>query len=115
MVAHYQGMHLARQALSAGSSDVAPVTHNMCYTYYVIGKKMQNLTLAVEPDVLLAARKLALERNTTVNRLVRDYLAELVQKDSKRAAALARIRQRMKDGLYEVGKIDWKREDIYER
>ena len=76
---------------------------------------MQNLTLAVEPDVLLAARKLALERGTTVNKLVREYLADLVQKDSKRAAALARIRKRMKDGLYEVGEIDWKREDIYER
>lgn len=76
---------------------------------------MQNLTLAIDGEVLLAARKLALERNTTVNRLVREFLAELVQKDSKRAAALARIKRRMKDGLYEVGKIDWKREDIHER
>ena len=76
---------------------------------------MQNLTLAVEPDVLLAARKLALERGTTVNKLVREFLGELVRKDSKRAAALARIKRRMKKGLYEVGEIDWKREDIYER
>ena len=37
---------------------------------------MKNVTLAVEEDVLAAARKYAAARKTTVNGLVRDYLRQ---------------------------------------
>ncbi len=50
---------------------------------------MKNLTLALEEDILLAARKLALDRNTTVNKLVREYLRNFVEEQSRRKAALA--------------------------
>ncbi len=76
---------------------------------------MKNLTLAVEEDVLLEARKLALERKTTVNQLVRDYLAQLVEEQGRRKASLARLRQHMHAGLFEVGVIGWRREDLHDR
>lgn len=76
---------------------------------------MKNLTLAVEEDVLLEARKLALERGTTVNRLVRDHLKQLVEEQGRRRAALQRLRGRMERGLYEVGDETWQRETLYER
>ena len=76
---------------------------------------MKNLTLAVEEDVLLEARKLALERNTTVNQLVREYLAQLVEEQGRRKASLARLRGHMHGGLFEVGEIGWRREDLHDR
>lgn len=76
---------------------------------------MKNLTLAIDEDILLAARKLALERNTTVNQLVRDYLASLANQNDRRQAARERILRFMKDKRVEVGDVTWSREDLYER
>lgn len=76
---------------------------------------MKNLTLAIDEDILLAARKLALERNTTVNQLVRDYLASLANQNDRRQAARERILRFMKDKRVEVGDVTWSRDDLYER
>lgn len=76
---------------------------------------MKNVTLAVEEEILLAARKLALERNTTVNKLIREYLKQLVEEDTSRQAALESLGRLMKKGIVEVGQKDWKRADLYER
>jgi hypothetical protein len=81
----------------------------MCYTYYV-----KNITLAIEEDLLLQARKLALERDTTVNRLVRDFLAQIVNQDNRRQAARAQMRQFMRSKRVHVGRRKWTREDLYE-
>ena len=76
---------------------------------------MRNLTLSVDEVILLEARKIALERNTSVNRLIREYLADLVRQEGRRKAALSRLSAAMKDGLYTVGKVEWSREDLHER
>ncbi len=52
--------------------------------------EMKNITLAVDDEVLAAVRKLAAERNTTVNGLVRDYLTSLAEQVRKEAGARAR-------------------------
>ena len=76
---------------------------------------MKNVTLAVEEEILQAARKLALDRNTTVNKLVREYLKRLVEEDSRRELALERLGRLMKDGIVEVGEKSWKRTDLHDR
>lgn len=76
---------------------------------------MRNLTLAIEDEVLEAARRLALERGTTVNQLVRDYLADLVARGDRRRSAGERLKRAMREQLVEVGPQTWKREDLYER
>ena len=76
---------------------------------------MRNLTLSVDETVLLEARKIALERDTSVNALVRDFLVDLVRQDGRRKAALARLTEAMSDGLYTVGEVDSTREDLHER
>jgi len=90
------------------------VTHNPCYTG-IVAKRKQNLTLAIEEDLLLAARKVALDRRTSVNRLVREYLAALVEQPSRRRLARARLRKAFEAGLVEVGDRRWSRDDLYER
>ena len=79
---------------------------------------MKNITLAVEDDVLAAVRKLAAERETTVNGLVRDYLKSLAKQASKDDAARAR-QELVRLSETTTGRLpdDWKwnREELYDR
>jgi hypothetical protein len=75
----------------------------------------QNVTLVVEEDLLLAARKVALEQRTSVNQLVREYLAALVEEPSRKRLARARLRKAFEAGLVEVGDRNWSRDDLYVR
>lgn len=76
---------------------------------------MRNLTLAIEDDLLAAARRLALERGTTVNQLVREHLMELIAREDRRQGAAERLKLAMREELVEVGPRTWTREDLYER
>ena len=76
---------------------------------------MRNLTLAIEDEVLETARRLALERGTTLNQLVRDHLADLVAREGRRRAAAERLKLAMREELTEVGPRTWTREDLYVR
>lgn len=78
-------------------------------------KSRQNVTLVVEEDLLLAARKVALDQRTSVNQLVREYLEALVEAPSRRRLARARLRTAMKIGLVGVGKRTWTRDELYDR
>ena len=76
---------------------------------------MRNLTLAIEDEVLETARRLAHERGTTLNQLVREHLADLVAREGRRRAAAERLKRAMREELVEVGPRTWTREDLYER
>jgi hypothetical protein len=78
-------------------------------------KNRQNVTLVVEEDLLLAARKVALDQRTSVNQLVRDYLASLVDEPSRRRLARARLKNAFETGLIDVGDRKWSRDDLYDR
>jgi hypothetical protein len=80
-----------------------------------MGKARQNVTLVVEEDLLLAARKVALDQRTSVNQLVRDYLAALVEEPSRRRLARARLKKAFETGLIDIGDRKWSRDDLYER
>ena len=64
-----------------------------------VEKAKQNLTLAVDEALLLATRKVALDQRTSVNRLVRDYLAALVEEPGRKRLARARLRAAFATGL----------------
>ena len=70
-----------------------------------------NLTLAIENDLLKEARKLAIDRDTTVNQMVREFLESAVRQSSDRTAA----RQRLLSRRYPIGNITWTRDELYER
>lgn len=86
--------------------------HVLCYTETV---ERQNLTLAIEPELLLEARKLALERRTTVNQLVREFLGGLVGQQGRRKLARERLAAMMDQGIVDLGPRNWTRQDLYER
>jgi hypothetical protein len=56
----------------------------------------------------------ALDRRTSVNQLVRDYLASLVEETGRKRLARARLTAAFAAGLIEVGDRHWKCDDLYE-
>jgi hypothetical protein len=76
---------------------------------------MKNITLSVEEDVLQEARKIAAERNTTVNAIVRAHLGDLVRQKKRTRDALKRMRGLAEQGGMEVGTKTWSRDDLHER
>ena len=75
----------------------------------------RNVTLTVEDDLLREARKVALDRHTSVNQLVRAYLTGLVREAGGQQAALARMDELFRTTRVEIGRRSWTREDLHER
>ena len=69
----------------------------------------------MDSELLRAARKVAIDRNTSVNQLVRDYLEQLVGEKERRKEAAAKLKEFFRTSRYRVGKITWKRDDLHER
>ena len=76
-------------------------------------KTKRNITLVFEEDLLLAARKVALDQRTSVNQLVRKYLVSLVEQPSRRRLARARLKDQFEKGLVSVGDQNWNRDTLY--
>ncbi len=75
--------------------------------------EQRNLTLTLDEDLLRAARKIATDRNTSVNQLVREFLRRLVQETDSQKAALAQVEEIFRISRIQVGKLDWTREDLH--
>jgi len=75
----------------------------------------KNLTLALDDNLLRAARRTAVDRNTSVNQLVREFLSRLVRESDQQEAALARLEEIFREDRIQVGRRTWKRQDLHER
>jgi len=77
-----------------------------------------NITLSIDDEVVKKVRKIAIERDTTLTGLVRDYLEHLAMEDAafgrkrREREALERSFERFQ---FKVGKRNWKRADLYAR
>jgi hypothetical protein len=74
-----------------------------------------NLTLVIAEDLLLTARKIALDQRTSVNQLVREYLETLVDQAGRRRLARDRLRRAFETAVVEIGERTWSRDELYER
>ena len=77
---------------------------------------MKNITPAIDEDVLDKVRIVAAEKKTTVNALVREFLADLANRDEKLAQARKQLLQLMDTSKGRMAP-DWKfdREETHER
>ena len=64
---------------------------------------MKNITLAVDDEVLEAARLHAAENKTTVNAMVRAYLTQIADQKQRRRNAMARLRRLSEQSQAELG------------
>jgi len=77
---------------------------------------MAKLTLSIEPETVKKVRHIALDRNTTLTAMVRDYLRQIASADdAARERAVARLREGFEKNSRPFGPRDWKRDDLYER
>lgn len=76
---------------------------------------MRNITLSVDEHVLAAVRRLAAERDSSVNALVREYLANLAAHEDRARRARARLRQLSNQSRGRLGRKTWSREELHDR
>lgn len=76
---------------------------------------MKNITLSVDEKVLFAVRQHAAAHSTSVNQLVRDYLAEIAQRESRARNARRRLRALSNRSEAKIGRASWTREELHER
>ena len=75
----------------------------------------KNITLSVDESVLKNVRKIAAERETTVNGLVRDFLENLAGENRKREKARKDLLKLIPSIKTRVGEIRWTREELHAR
>ena len=75
----------------------------------------ENLTLTVDEEVLRAANKIAQDRNTSLDELIREYLNGLVGDPAVWKSAAERFRDLSKHSKADMGPITWTRDDLHDR
>lgn len=77
---------------------------------------MANVTLSIDDDLLRTVRKIAVDRDTSVNQMVREYLEQVAIEARQSGQQLARrfAESVQRTGL-RSGEITWKREDLHDR
>ena len=77
---------------------------------------MANITLSVEEEVIRKVRKIAIDKNTTLTQMVREYLISVAERDAaQKARALKGLEATFQELSRDMGERDWVREDLYER
>ncbi len=77
---------------------------------------MANITLSVEEEVIRKVRKIAIDKNTTLTQMVREYLISVAERDvAQKARALKGLETTFQELSRDMGERDWVREDLYER
>jgi hypothetical protein len=77
----------------------------------------QNITLALPKELIYRAKRVALERRTSVSGLLTQALTEIVAREDSYVIARQRHLTWLEHGadLGTNGKIEWGREDLHER
>ena len=76
---------------------------------------MKNVTIAIDEGLLREARRIAAERSTSLNSLIRDYLERLTERESRSRTARRRIADLCRRSTAEVGDRTWTRDELHER
>ena len=77
-----------------------------------------NITLSLDEKLVKEVRKIAVDRDTTLTGLVREYLEKLANESAtagRRRRELEALERTFRDSHFKMGKRTWKREDLYER
>jgi len=76
----------------------------------------RNVTMAIDEDLLKKARKIAIDKNTTVTGLIRNYLNHMVEQEEKsKNEIIYELAELLDRSQAVIGEKTWVREDLYER
>jgi hypothetical protein len=77
-----------------------------------------NIVLSLPKDLVKRVRKIAVDRDTTLTSLVREYLSELIRQDAatdRKRREREALERSFEQFQFRVGNKSWKRDDLYER
>ena len=77
-----------------------------------------NITLSLDDKLVKDIKKLAVDRDTTLTGLVREYLEKLAAENAtsgRKRRELEALERSFKQFQFKIGKRTWKREDLYVR
>jgi len=77
---------------------------------------MKNITLSVDDEVIKKVRKIAIDKDTTLTQMVRDYLHSVAEREvSVKRKALQELERTFEQYSGSLGPMNWTRDDWYER
>ena len=76
---------------------------------------MKNVTIALDEKTVRAARRIAAERSTSLNAMIREFLDQLTARESRASKARRRIARLCRELPAEVGQKSWTRDELHER
>jgi hypothetical protein len=77
-----------------------------------------NVTLTLDDELVRKARKIAVDRDTTLTGMIREYLERLAAEDAvsgRKRREREMLEESFKQFQFKVGKRTWRRQDLYER
>lgn len=77
---------------------------------------MPNITLSVDENVIRKVRRIAVDRDTTLTGMVREFLQTVADSDAPaRRQAAGRLERTFEGFSRNMGTRSWTREDLHER
>jgi hypothetical protein len=77
---------------------------------------MPNITLSVKDEIIKKVRKIAIDKNTTLTAMVRDFLTSMATRDAQeKNAAIKKLQESFKTISRDMGQQKWTREALHER
>jgi hypothetical protein len=75
----------------------------------------QNITLSIEKELIKKGKVLAARKEISVSKMMANMLRDVVYQHERYEASKRSALEIMKKGMHLGGRINWKREDLYER
>jgi hypothetical protein len=75
----------------------------------------QNITLSMEKEIIKKGKIIAARKETSISKMLGDLLKEVTDNENRYQAAKRNALQHLKKGFHLGGRIDWKRDDLYDR
>ncbi len=77
---------------------------------------MANVTISIDDDVLKRAKKIAIDRDTSFNGLVREYIESLVAREQRRRELrIEELDRLLEESTAIVGPVTWTGDELHER
>ena len=73
-----------------------------------------NITLSIDEEIMKKVRKIAIDKNTTLTAMVRDYLTAVANTDAGlKQQRIAELKDSIRRHARDLGSRTWTRDDLY--
>jgi len=77
---------------------------------------VSNITMSLDDELVKKARKIAMDKDTSITGLIRKYLQELVeQEELSNTTAAAELESLFRQSKAVVGRKTWSRDELHDR